>query len=180
MPKPLDRARLEELALGYVARFATSSGKLESYLARKIRERGWDDNSGLPDVPQIVARFIDKGYLDDAAYGQAKASGLLTRGYGGRRIEETLRAAGLEEAVRAELGPSDSQAREAAVSLARRRHFGPFAEPGPDEAFEARHKRRERQLAAMLRAGHQFAHARRVVEAETIEELEEWVTEAPE
>lgn len=179
-PKPLDRARLEELALGYVARFATSSGRLETYLQRKIRERGWEDSSGPPDVPQIVSRFVDKGYIDDATYGQARASGLLARGYGARRIEETLRVAGLEEAVRAEVGPSDSQAREAAMLLARRRRFGPFAQTGANEALDMRLKQHEKQLAAMLRAGHQFAHARRVVEAETIEELEEWVAEARE
>ena len=36
--RPLDKARLEELALAYVARFATSAARLESYLARKLRE----------------------------------------------------------------------------------------------------------------------------------------------
>jgi regulatory protein len=36
-PKPLDPARLDELALTYVARFATSAAKLERYLKRKLR-----------------------------------------------------------------------------------------------------------------------------------------------
>ena len=39
---PLNAAKLEELALGYVGRFATSRAKLLSYLKRKLRERGWD------------------------------------------------------------------------------------------------------------------------------------------
>ncbi len=38
-PRPLDAALLDELALGYVARFATSTGKLSAYLNRKLRER---------------------------------------------------------------------------------------------------------------------------------------------
>ena len=181
-PKPLDRARLQELALRYVARFATSSGKLQAYLQRKIRERGWEDSSGPPEVGQLVTRFVEKGYIDDVSYGEAKASGLLARGFGARRIEETLRAAGLEEALRAEIGPSDSQAREAALALARRRRFGPFARRHVDEALDSgtewHDKQSDKQLAAMMRAGHQFDHARRVIEAETIEELEEWVAEA--
>ena len=37
--KPLDAARLDELALAYVARFATSRAKLLRYLARKVRDR---------------------------------------------------------------------------------------------------------------------------------------------
>ena len=38
---PLDEAGLNELALAYVARYATSRAKLLAYLARKLRERGW-------------------------------------------------------------------------------------------------------------------------------------------
>ena len=38
-PRPLDAPRLEELALSYVARFATSAAKLDDYLRRKLRER---------------------------------------------------------------------------------------------------------------------------------------------
>ena len=37
-PRPLDAARLNEMALAYVARFATSAGKLSDYLRRKLRE----------------------------------------------------------------------------------------------------------------------------------------------
>lgn len=48
IPKPLDSVRLEELALAYVARFATSAAKLEDYLRRKLRERGWDGEGDPP------------------------------------------------------------------------------------------------------------------------------------
>ena len=58
-PKPLDRARLDELALAYVARFATSAGKLERYLLRKIRERGWEGDSPA-DPAAIVAPLKGK------------------------------------------------------------------------------------------------------------------------
>ena len=47
-PKPLDSVRLNDLALHYVARFATSAAKLEAYLARKLRERGWDGEGEAP------------------------------------------------------------------------------------------------------------------------------------
>ena len=49
-PKPLDAPRLEELALAYVARFATSAAKLETYLRRKLRERGWEGEIGRAHV----------------------------------------------------------------------------------------------------------------------------------
>lgn len=175
--KPLDRTRLNDLALHYVARFATSSGKLESYLNRKLRERGWD-GEGEPDIASLVARFVERNYVDDEAYARMKTSGLLARGYGARRVEEKLRADGLGENVRAANAPKEYDAREALFAYVRRRRFGPFRIVPKGEGPEAAHKVREKQLAAILRAGHSFDHARRAVAAGSERELEEWVAEA--
>ena len=175
-PRPLERQRLEELALAYVARFATSAGKLKSYLRRKLRERGWD-GEGDPDVEGLVGRFVAKGYVDDEVYGRSRANGLLTRGYGARRIEQDLRAADIAEPLRNALGPDEAARRESANTLARRRRFGPYDNSVPQSEEEA-HKLREKRLAAMVRAGHDFDAARHVLDAATIEELEEWVAEA--
>ena len=175
-PKPLDRTRLEDLALAYVARFSTSAGKLRAYLRRKLRERGWEGEAE-PDVEGLVARFVERNYVDDEAYGRAKAQGLLARGYGSRRVEQALRAADIEEQLRSDLAPEEGERRRAVLALARRRGFGPFGAPLPQDAEVAR-KLHEKRLAAMLRAGHDFDAARRVLAAATIEELEEWVAEA--
>ena len=53
---PLDRKGLEELALRYVGKYATTRAKLTSYLARKLRERGWS-HSAEPDLEAIANRF---------------------------------------------------------------------------------------------------------------------------
>ena len=55
MPKPLDSARLEELALAYVARFSTTAARLDRYLRRKLRERGWG-GEGEPSIATLVER----------------------------------------------------------------------------------------------------------------------------
>lgn len=177
-PKPLDRTRLNDLALSYVARFSTSAGKLRAYLQRKVRERGFDDDAG-PGLDELIGRFVEKGYVDDEVYGRTKATGLLARGYGGRRIEQALRAADIEEDLRSQLAPEESEKRAAALALARRRRFGPFDRSGV-QSGEDEHKTREKRLAAMVRAGHDFDHARHVLDAASIEELEEWVSEAQE
>ena len=175
--KPLDPVRLNDLALTYVARFATTAAKLEKYLTRKIRERGWDSEA-LPDIGALVERFVENGYVDDAVYGRAKAGGLLSRGYGGRRVDQALRAAGIDEETRDCFQPGEYEARTAILHLARRRKFGPFGSAGPHSDSQAKAKRHEKQLAAMIRAGHTFEAARRVLDAATQEELEEWVAEA--
>ncbi|MFZ9396152.1 MAG: regulatory protein RecX [Erythrobacter sp.] len=176
-PAPLDRQAMEELALTYLARFSTSSARLEDYLRRKIRERGTAEGAEPLDVAGLVARMVDLRYVDDAAFAQTRASGLLRRGYGARRVDQALRQAGIEEQLRAESSPEEPAARRAALALARKRGFGPFApmgrEPRPADRF-GRDKLRDKQIAAMIRAGHGFEAARTLVDAASIEEAEEW------
>ena len=171
-PRPLGPERLEELALAYVARFATSGGKLEAYLIRKVRERGWEAERPA-DPKAIVERFVELGYLDDEAYARAKSGSLLRRGYGQRRVNQALSAAGIAEEVREEVRAGEAEERRAAVALAARRRFGPWG-PAADRDV------RQKQFAAMLRAGHGFDIARAVIDAATIAAAEEWAAEPEE
>ncbi len=160
------------MALSYAARFATSGAKLEAYLARKLRERGVAEDAGAVDPRAVVERLVELKYVDDEAYARARAGGLLRRGYGGRRIDQALRAAGIDDDLREEVSPEEVPARRAALALARKRGFGPFGVQPPDMA------RREKQIAAMLRAGHGFDMVRAVIDASTIEQAEQWLAEA--
>jgi regulatory protein len=169
-PRPLDSERLNELALAYLARFATSAAKLEAYLRRKLRERGWE-GQGEPPVAALVNRCVAAGYVDDAAYARSKAGSLRRRGYGARRVDQALGAAGIGEGLRAENRGEERDQRGAALALARKRRLGPFGPPASDRAA------RERQLAMLLRAGHRLDMAREVVEASSIEALESWAEE---
>lgn len=167
VPKPLDSAKLEELALGYVARFATSAAKLDLYLRRKLRERGWAGEGAAP-VAALVEKCVTHGYVDDEAFARARTGSLLRRGYGKRRIAQALGAAGIGEEVRAEVEPGILAQRRAALALATKRKFGPF---GPAPADRAA---REKQIAAMLRAGHPLDSARELVNAPSIAAAEQW------
>ncbi|MWV28969.1 regulatory protein RecX [Aurantiacibacter rhizosphaerae] len=172
--KPLDAERFEEMALAYVARFATSAAKLERYLQRKLRERGWQEGVEEPDIPAMVNRYVERGYVDDAVYARAKAGDLLRRGYGGRRVKQALGEAGIGESVADDVAPAEHTARTAAAHLARKRRFGPFAVDPTDR------EKREKQIAAMLRAGHTFDHVRAVLDANDENSVIEWVEEARE
>lgn len=165
VPKPLDEERLRELALHYVGRFATTRAKLRTYLNRKLRERGWA-GAAPADVAALVERIGELGYVDDHAYAVAKASSLSARGFGTRRVRQALQQAGVAEDD-AEDGEqlARDQALDSALRFARRKRIGPFAVGETDSAA------REKALAALIRAGHDFRLARRIVEAAPGEEL---------
>lgn len=166
-PPPLNPVRLQELALAYVARFATTQARLQAYLVRKLRERGWDGEAA-PDPQALAARMAEAGYVDDEVYARMKAGSLLRRGYGARRVGDALHAAGVSEDLRAEVRPGEVEQRRAALALARRRRFGPFASGVLDRPV------REKQLSAMLRAGHGLDIARQIMDAVSPDAAQEW------
>jgi regulatory protein len=169
--RPLDAAQLRDLALAYVARYATSASKLERYLARKLRERGWADGEDQPDLAALVSRYVELGYVDDEAYARMRGTSLLRRGYGQRRVAQSLAEAGIEADVRSAVAGSDGQLRQAALVLARKRRLGPFGRAVPDR------ETREKQVGVMLRAGHSMDMARKMVDAASIAAAEEWAAE---
>lgn len=153
---PLDAATLEQAALAYAGRYATTRAKLRAYLVRKVRERGWEGAAG-PGFDALVARLAALGYVDDRAFASARAAALVRRGYGEHRVGAALRAAGIAEADGAEARETAREsAWDAALRYAERRKLGPFA------ATEGDRQAREKALAAMLRAGHPSPVARRV------------------
>lgn len=155
---PLDSKKLEELALRYVERFATTRARLRAYLARKVRERGWHDERE-PELESIAERFAEQGYVDDAAYALAKSHSLSGRGFGKRRLTEKLRVAGVADADGQDAREhADEEAVSSALRFAERRRIGPFAAAAARDPRE-----REKALAAMVRAGHSFALAREIV-----------------
>lgn len=155
---PLDAAHLDELALSYVGRFATSRGKLVDYLRRKLRERGWEQDAE-PDLAAIAERLAENGYIDDAAFALSKARVLGGRGYGAARVRQSLHAAHIGEADReGALDLADDDRVEAALKLAKRRRIGPFATGKLDPVA------RQKAIGAMLRAGHPLALSRAIVD----------------
>lgn len=154
---PLDAPALERLALRYVERFQTTRAKLVRYLNEKIRGRGWADERA-PDAVGLADRLAELGYIDDRAFAEAKAGAMTRRGLGGRRVSGALRQAGVadEDAVAAEPVVSEGRV-TAALTLARRRRIGPYADVPPDRALQ------EKQLATLIRGGHDFALARAIV-----------------
>ena len=160
-PPPLDAAALRDLALRYVGRYATSAAKLQRYLARKLWERGWAGPGEAPTAA-VVAQCVASGYVDDRGFGEARARSLAAKGYGRARVGQDLAAAGIERELAGEIG-STVDTRAAAETYARRRRFGPWDRAG----FDA--ERHRKQVAAMLRAGHDFATVRAVLRGDAAE-----------
>jgi regulatory protein len=156
---PFDAAALEQAALSYAGRYATTRLRLRAYLQRKLRERGWA-GSGEPPLDTLVERMAKLGYVDDRAFASGRAVSLVRRGYGPRRLDAALRAAGISEEDGVDARElASAQAWDAALRFAERRRLGPFSSQQPDRPA------RDKALAAMIRAGHPLSLARRILAA---------------
>lgn len=155
---PLDREGLERLALHYVGRYATTRAKVKSYLARKVKERGWEGEA--PNISALAERLSALGYIDDGAFAAARAASLQRRGYGEQRVAQALRAAGIEDEDAAEAREQTKEgALAAALRFARRKRIGPYATAAADRANA------QKAFAAMVRAGHSFDIVKQVLNA---------------
>ena len=162
--QPLTPESLNWFALRYVERYATTREKLRQYLKGKLYQRGWA-GAGEAPIDALVERFAELRYVDDRSFGETRAKSLERRGYGLRRVDQALMAAGIEAGMREDIRGDVDEA-EAALAYARRKRIGPFAAEQP--APELRRK----QFAAMVRAGHSFERVKAILGAETEADLD--------
>ena len=177
-PRPATPERLEKAAYHHLERYATSAENLRRVLMRRVersaRLHGTDRDEGARAVDALIARFVRAGLLDDRAYAETRVATLHRQGKSARAIRQTLAAKGVDaDTIDAALATREEHLTEggdaelaAAVHYARRRRLGPWRR-------QDRAANRERDLAALGRQGFAYDTARRVVAAETPEDLEE-------
>lgn len=173
--KRITPTSLDNAALFYLQRFASSAENLRRVLLRRVDKaaRLMDDEEaaerlraqGPEWVDALIERYRGSGLLDDATYADARARSLYRRGAPLKAIARGLMVKGVDaetagetlERLREEHPDADLTA---AMAFAKRRRLGPF------RAAELRPAYRDKDLAALGRAGFSYELARRVVEAE--------------
>jgi len=170
--RPITAKYLQNAATFYLERYPSTAEGLRRVLKRRVKKAEMLDAPVMENVgraiEEIVARFVDAGVIDDKAFAQTKARALHRRGTSSKLTKQKLKMAGVDgdtldgamAALDQELD-TDPAKREwtAAVALARRRRLGPFRREAE------RKEKRQRDLAAMARAGFDYQLARKVIDA---------------
>jgi len=170
-PTKLTEASLEQAALRYLDRYASSAAGLRRILLRRVRRNAGDGDgrqAAASAIDAVLRRLVGSGLLDDARYAEVRAASLARRGLSLSAIRRDLGARGVARpeieaalaAIKGDAGGTDAADLAAALALARRRRLGPFRVEGQRAAF------RMRDLAALGRAGFAFEVAKRVVDGE--------------
>jgi regulatory protein len=164
--QPMDLAWLEERALRYASRWEASAAGVATLLERKIFERcertGESPDNARELIPGLVAKLVDRGYVDDRRFAIGVLEGQRRRGASTARIRARLAGKGIAESLLDELLAEEDPEIEvrSAWRLAQRQRLGPYCD---DQA--KRRALRDRHLAVFSRQGFEFEIALQVVDA---------------
>lgn len=172
---------LERAAYAYLGRFSSSAANLRRVLTAKARRRArraevdWTeelDQEIRDAIDALVEKLTRLDLINDRRYAEAKIAALHARGRSERAVRAALAAKGVDAAIvddlwQAQFGDPVEAERAAAIRYVRRRRFGPYRAE-PDRAA-----RREKDLAAMARAGFGYGIAKDVLLATDAQQLEE-------
>jgi regulatory protein len=163
-PRKVTPTSLRNAALYYLQRYASSAKNLREVLTRRVRraqrhhEIDREEADGWIDA--LIQNFQKSELLDDRIYAEGRVQSMLelrNKGVPADIIEEALAALAAEN-----YAPD----RTAALRYVQRRRLGPYR-------LGYREEYRDRDLAALARAGFGYDTACRVIDAETRESLEE-------
>ena len=183
--KPVPRKptpdRLHNIALHYLARYASSRENLRRVLMRRALKAAPHHDMAPQDVTELVDGAVERiaraGLLDDALYAEARSRSLARSGKSPRLIRMRLMEKGVDgdnidqamNILDEETGDSELYA---AAALARRRRLGPYR---PEEM---RAERRDKDLASLARNGFRLGTALKIVDADSINEIDEMLDSA--
>lgn len=177
IPRKITPQRLANIALHYLERYASSSENLRRVLERRVYKASLyhddlDVEAAHGWIDDLIQRYQRAELLNDQAYAESRARSLMARGVATRAIRLKLREKGIDaetidHALDALIEEAPDPELHAAIKLARRRRLGPYGDPAKRE------DRKDRDLAAMARAGFSYDMARRIVECDDKAELED-------
>ncbi len=171
-PAKVTEASLLRAGQRYIERYGGPSHAVATVLRRRARKAATRPDTELEDAMQLVdtvmATLLNSSALDDRHWAAERARRLHARGTPMRMIRMRLAQKRLDrdhidaaiEALGEEAGDPDLAA---AWAYARRRRFGPFR-------FDGRSERRDKDLAAMARAGFHYGIASKVIDAESADD----------
>ena len=177
--RPITPRYLQNAATFYLERYPSTAEGLRRVLERRVARARIADAPIVENaervIAEMVAKFVAAGVIDDKAFAQTKARALHRRGTSNRLTRQKLKLAGidgdtLDQAMAGldqELDTDPSQREwKAATALARRRRLGPYR-------AKDRKDHRNRDLAAMARAGFDYDVAKKVIDAVDAAALDE-------
>ncbi|MBO6675285.1 MAG: RecX family transcriptional regulator [Rhizobiales bacterium] len=156
--------RLHTIALAYLDRYEASEASFRAMLERRVykaaRAHGEEPSDYQTMVEDEVAKAVSAGFIDNKRFAENQVYQQRGRGASAQAIQARLKAKGVsDELIDHALDHDDRDDEAAAWRYAQRRRLGPFRTTN-------RADKRDRDLAALARAGFRYGLASAVVDGD--------------
>lgn len=162
-PKKISKKYLENSALYYLQRYASSTENLRRVLMRKVKRscafHQVPAEDFAPMVDELVTRYMSVGLVDDKVFALARVTSLRRKGLSRQAIISKLQIKGLsksqiETALKLVDEEHDDPEMSAAITYAKRKKLG---------SWRKKPQNNQKELAAMGRAGFSYKIARQTL-----------------
>lgn len=163
-PRKMTERRLHTIALAYLDRYEASEASFRAMLERRVykaaRAHGEEPSDYQTMVEDEVAKAVSAGFIDNKRFAENQVYQQRGRGASAQAIQARLKAKGVsDELIDHALDHDDRDDEAAAWRYAQRRRLGPFRTTN-------RADKRDRDLAALARAGFRYGLASAVVDGD--------------
>ena len=181
IPKEITPGQIEWAANNYMQRYIATEAQLRRVLMRRLqknwRKRGEnvtedERQRGLDLMGAQIEKVREAGRIQDDQVALMWTEHYVNRGKSAPFIRQKLREKGVDaEIIDRSIQQIHDQmadpALESAITYARKRRFGAYRKT-PEQHAE----RKERDMAAMMRAGHRYEVVRQVLDCTSVDEIE--------
>ena len=163
--RKITKNRLKNIALYYMQRFDSSVDNLRQVLKRRVSDYAYanpefDKNEAHAWIEELLQEFEGYGYLNDERYAESKVRGYLLSGKPEKYIKIKMQQKGVDSGlVDNILDVEEYDVEEMALRHAKKKKLGPFM-----ANLELRKEKRQKDLAAMIRAGFDYETAQKVID----------------
>ncbi len=164
MPRKITASYLENSGKFYLEKFPASISHFRMVMQRKIKRSATahpetDINESFKLLDEVIAKFVELGFLDDGALAKGLTYSWTQRGWSHRKILATLNQKGISasiiESMAEEDAPSSADDFTAALRWIRKKRLGAYSTKQEDQ--------QDRWLSSLARAGFDFETARRAL-----------------
>jgi regulatory protein len=171
-PRKLSKTYLENAALHYLGRYASTAANLRRVMRRKI-QRSAKAHEQNPDefiaiVEDMITRYIRSGLINDEVFTRARVESLRRSGASRKTIAVKLQMKGVESDMATEhaKGSEDDEIAAAHV-FARKKQLGPYRKKTPHDIK----KEQAKDIGKMARAGYSYEVIKSVLSGINDDEL---------
>jgi len=157
---------IRNLAYLYLEKYSPSKQQLRTYLFKKLINRGQKISSKKEIfnlVDSVISSLVDKKFLSDEYYSDAKSKAFLRRGYSLNKIRYNLIKKGIEEKyIKASISKIKEKESDpdffSAIKICKKRRIGPCREESNRPLFY------KKDISILARSGFSYELSKKVLE----------------